>query len=138
MSLVLDASAAIASLLVDERTEAADRVMERVSRDGAFVPALWRLEVANVLRNAVRRRRCTEQFVDLSLDSLARMPIMVDSETDPHAWGRTLALARECDLMLYDAAYLELALRKGLPLATCDDELAQAAKAKAVPLPIDL
>jgi predicted nucleic acid-binding protein len=134
VSLVLDASAAIASLLDDERTEAADRIMEQVSSTGAFVPSLWRLEVANVLRNAARRGRCTDPFVDLSLDGLARMPIAVDGETDAHAWGRTLELARDCDLTLYDAAYLELALRKALPLATCDDELAEAAKAKAVPL----
>jgi len=134
VSLVLDASAAVASLVQERHTVAAQQVMRQVAVSGAVVPSLWRLEVANALRIAARRGRCTEQFVTLSLESFAQVSIAVDAETDAHAWGRTLELARERDLTLYDAAYLELALRKALPLATCDDELAEAAKAKAVPL----
>lgn len=138
MSLVLDASATFASFIQEKYTAAAQQIMRQVAVSGALVPSLRRLEVANALRIAARRRRCEETFVDISLGDLARLPIAVDAETDLHAWSRTLSLARECDLTLYDAAYLELALRKGLPLATCDGELAEAAKAKAVPLPIDL
>jgi len=132
VSLVLDASITIASLFDDERTEAVDRIMERVSQSGGLTPSLWRLEVANVLNVAMRRGRCTQTFVDLSLGSLARLPIGIDTQTDLHAWGATLQLARECTLTPYDAAYLELALRARKPLASCDDELIAAATRKGV------
>jgi predicted nucleic acid-binding protein len=138
LSVVIDASIAIKWIFEDEADDATDRIMVQVSRSGATVPSLWRLEVANILRMAVRRRRCDEAYADGSLERLSRLPILVDAETDAQAWGRTLALARECDLTLYDAAYLELAFRKGLPLATCDDELAEAARTKAVPLLVAL
>ena len=127
MSLVLDASMAIAWLFDDERTPAAHIIMQRVVGSGALVPSLWRLEVANVLRNAVRRGRCDEPYVDRSLDRLSRLAINTDAETDSHAWGRTRSLARAQGLTLYDAAYLELAIRSGHPLASCDVDLAAAA-----------
>ena len=132
MSLVLDASMTIAWLFEDERTPAAHAVMQRVVGDGAVVPSLWRLEVANVLRNAVRRGRCDEPYVDRSLDRLSRLAISTDVETDSHAWGRTRALAREQGLTLYDAAYLELAIRSGHPLASCHADLVAAAVRCAV------
>ena len=127
MSIVVDASMAIAWLFADERTEAAHAVMLRVVADGAVVPSLWRLEVANVLRNAVRRGRCDEAYVDRSLERLGRFPIDVDDETSLHAWTATRALSREYGLTSYDAAYLELAVRKSRALATCDAELVAAA-----------
>lgn len=123
---------AIAWLFDDERTEAAHAVLRRVVADGAIVPSLWRLEVANVLRNAVRRGRCDAAYVDRSLARLARLPIQRDEETDEHAWGSTALLARQEDLTLYDAAYLELALRRRLPLASCDKALLTAAARRAV------
>ena len=83
MSIVVDASMAIAWLFADERSDAAHAVMGRVVSDGAVVPSLWRLEVANVLRNAVRRGRCDEAYVDRSLERLSRFP--VDIERDQHA-----------------------------------------------------
>src|SRR5208283_3513386 len=86
----------------------------------AVVPSLWRLEVANVLRNAVRRGRCDEAYVDRSLQRLSRFPFEVDDETSKHAWAATRTLSREQGLTSYDAAYLELAIRKSQPLATCD------------------
>ena len=70
MTLVLDASMTVAWLFDDEQTDAAHAVMRRVVAEGAIVPSLWRLEVANVLRNAVRRGRCNEGFVDRSLARL--------------------------------------------------------------------
>ena len=127
MSLVLDASMAIAWLFEDERTETAHAVLARVLAEGAVVPSLWRLEVANVLRNAERRGRCDTAYVDRSFSRLGRLPITVDGETDDHAWGLSMALAREHSLTLYDAAYLELALRLGRPLASSDAALAAAA-----------
>jgi predicted nucleic acid-binding protein len=132
MTVVLDASMAIAWLFDDERTQAAHRVMLRIAGAGAVVPAHWRLEVANVLKNAVRRGRCREDYADRSLDRLGRLSIAVDRDTDSQAWGTTLGLARGLDLTLYDAAYLELSLRAGMPLASCDTALIAAAKRKGV------
>ncbi|KUO54840.1 MAG: PIN domain-containing protein [Sphingomonadales bacterium BRH_c42] len=132
MSLVLDASVAIAWLFEDEASEGLQQVLRKVATDGAIVPSLWRLEVANVLRNAVRRGRCNEDYVDQSLARLDRLPLAIDEETDSRAWGATLDLARAEDLTLYDAAYLELAERRGRPLATCDAALAKAAARRGV------
>jgi predicted nucleic acid-binding protein len=125
---------AIAWLFDDERTEAAHSALRRVIDEGAIVPSLWRLEMANMLRNAVRRGRCDEGYADASIDRLTKLPIKVDAETDDHAWGATRVLAREHDLTLYDAAYLELALRLTHPLATCDDALIEAAKQRNLPV----
>ena len=130
MTLVLDASMTIAWLFDDERTEAAHAVMRQVVAEGAIVPSLWRLEVANVLRNAERRGRCNEAYVDRSLARLARLTIERDEETETdnlYAWGATRTLARKEDPSLYDAAYLELALRRHLTLASCDKALLTAA-----------
>jgi predicted nucleic acid-binding protein len=135
VSVVIDASIVMKWIFEDEADETADRIMMQVSREGAIVPSLWRLEVANVLRMSVRRGRCDEAYADRSLERLRQLPIAVDAETDAHAWGRTLELARDCYLTLYDAAYLELALRKALPLATCDGDLVAAARKKQIPLP---
>ena len=118
---------AVAWLFADERTDAAHAVMLRVVSGGAVVPSLWRLEVAKVLRNAVRRGRCDEAYVDRSLERLSRFPIEVDEETSMHAWTATRALSREQGLTSYDAVYLELAIRKSRPLATCDADLIAAA-----------
>lgn len=132
MSIVLDASMTIAWLFDDERTDAAHEIMMRVVADGAVVPSLWRLEIANMLRNAVRRGRCDNDFADASLFRLERLRIRIDEETDQHAWGTTRNLSREQDLTLYDAAYLELALRSELPLASCDRDLIAAAQRRSV------
>jgi len=128
MSLVVDASMAIAWLFTDERGPAPEVVLGRVVREGAIVPSLWRLEVANVLRNAVRRRRCDEGYATRSLERLGRLRIAVDAETDSHAWGATRRLSLQHGLTLYDAAYLELAVRRKLPLASCDAQLLKAAR----------
>ena len=132
MTLVLDASMTIAWLFEDEHTEAAHAVMRRVAVEGALVPTLWRLEVANVLRNAVRRKRCDEAYADRSIARLARLIIQSDGETDDHAWSATRILAREEDLTLYDAAYLELAIRKRAILASCDTALLNAAARRKI------
>lgn len=109
------------------RTETTDAALRRVVAEGAIVPSLWRLDVANILRNAVRRGRCDETYVDRSLARLSRLAITVDGETDDHAWGATRTLAREHDLTLHDATYLELAVRLRRPLASCDVALVAAA-----------
>ena len=122
----------ISWLFADESTEAVQGVMARVAEAGAMVPSLWRLEVANVLRGAIRRGRCDEAFADASLARLRRMPIAIDDETDLHAWGRTRDIAHVEDLTVYDAAYLELAMRLGVGVASNDAALIAAARRNGV------
>jgi predicted nucleic acid-binding protein len=127
VSLVLDSSVAAAWIYSDETTDAVRQVLELVTMNGAWVPALWRLEVANILEMGVRRRRTDASFRDATLADLALLPIQIDPETDRQAWTSTMQLAERYGLTLYDAAYLELARRRGLPLATLDVELRAAA-----------
>lgn len=100
----------------------------------AWVPSLWRLEVANSLQMAVRRRRIDAAFRDASLADLALLNIGTDPDTDAFAWSTTLQLAAAHGLSVYDAAYLELAQRMALPLASLDDELRTAGRALGVAL----
>lgn len=132
MSLVIDSSITLAWFFEDERTERADVVMRQVAKTGAVVPALWRLEIANALQSALRRKRINAAFRDASIADLRSFPIAVDSETDRHAWGTSLTLAERCQLTLYDAAYLELAQRLRLPLASLDQDLRAASRAIGV------
>jgi predicted nucleic acid-binding protein len=134
VSLVLDCSATLAWVYGDETTGAIRAVFEVVARHGAWVPALWRLEVGNVLEMGVRRNRHDAAFRDATLADLALLPIRLDPETDRHAWGSTARLSARHGLTLYDAAYLELARRADLPLATLDQELRAAALTEGVPL----
>ena len=132
MSLVIDSSITLAWFFEDERTERADAVMRQVAKAGAVVPSLWRLEIANALQSALRRKRINAAFRDASIADLRSFPIAVDSETDRHAWGTSLTLAERCQLTLYDAAYLELAQRLRLPLASLDQDLRAASRALGV------
>lgn len=134
MSIVLDSSATMARVYVDEVSPAIQRVFEIVLNDGAWVPSLWRLEVANILEMGARRGRHDTAFADATLSDLDLLPIRIDADTDTHAWGATLKLARHHGLTLYDATYLELAKRRALPLATLDADLRRAAEAEKVPL----
>lgn len=127
MSIVIDASVTIAWIFAAERAEGPRLALRRVVAEGAVVPSLWRLEVANVLQVAVRRGRCDQSYADRSLDRLKRLAIAIDQETDTHAWAETRRLALMKGLTLYDAAYLELALRLDRPLASRDVALAAAA-----------
>jgi predicted nucleic acid-binding protein len=132
MSLVLESSVALAWVYGDDTTAAVEHVFDLVGGSGAWVPGLWRLEVANILEMGVRRGRHDADFRDSTLADLALLPIHVDPETDGQAWGATARLAERHRLTLYDAAYLELALRRGLPLASLDQELRAAAEAEKV------
>src|SRR5205823_11735224 len=123
VSLVLDSSLALAWIYGEETTDAVRRIFEIVAEDGALVPALWRLEVANSLTVAVRRGRIDVAFRDAALADLALLDIATDDYTDVHAWGETLHVADRFQLTAYDAAYLELAQRRTLPLATLDSDL---------------
>jgi predicted nucleic acid-binding protein len=132
MSLVLDSSITLAWAYNDETTQPVTQIFDLLIQGGAWVPGLWRLEVANVLEMSVRRKRHDRTFRDATLADLAQLPIQVDLQTDQQAWSATLRLAERHQLTLYDAAYLELALRRNLPLATLDDDLRHAANAEKV------
>jgi predicted nucleic acid-binding protein len=129
MSLVLDSSATLAWIYSDEVTEGICQLFDTVADTGALVPALWRLEVANSLTIAVRRGRIDAEFRPAAFDDLALLDITTDTHTDTHAWAETLLLADRFRLTMYDAAYLELAHRRGVPLATLDEDLSAAALA---------
>src|SRR5271169_5988637 len=129
MGLVLDASVTIARVYAEQSTPAVRMVFETVAAQVAWVPELWHLEVANVLEIGVRRGRHGHDFLENTLADLALLSIQVDPETSRHAWGATARLAARHRLTSYDAAYLELALRRGLPLATLDKNLRAAASA---------
>ena len=127
MSLVLDSSAALAWIYDDEATDPIRRVFDAVADQGAFVPALWRLEIANSLTVAVRRGRVGHEFGRAALADLGDLDIVVDAQTDSRAWNATLELADRFLLTVYDASYVELAERRALPLATLDRDMQRAA-----------
>ncbi|MCC7049969.1 MAG: type II toxin-antitoxin system VapC family toxin [Alphaproteobacteria bacterium] len=132
-SFVLDCSVTIAMCLKDERSAYARKVEEALRDTGAVVPALWPYEVANALVMAERRHRLSPAERDELLAILGSLGIVVVAAPAvlPHA---LIALAQRHKLTADDAAYLELAVSKGLPLATTDSGLARAAKAARVPL----
>ena len=132
MSLVIDSSMTLAWYFEDEKTAASITVLNQVVEIGAVVPALRRLEVLNGLQVAVRRGRITVAYRDASLDDLRALAIAIDSGTNRQAWSATLRLCDRFGLTPYDAAYLELAQRRQLPLATLDGELIRAAQAENV------
>lgn len=132
--IVLDASMAMAWSFKDERTEETQALLQHAGRRGAVVPAHWRLEVANAFRTAIRRERISLAFRTQALEILAALPIEIDVETPAHAWTATLRLSDLYNLTPYDAAYLELAQRMRLPLATLDGPLRTAAQSAAVEL----
>ncbi len=134
MSVVIDASLTMTWYFDDEVTRATEAVLDQVSKAGAIVPGLWRIEVANAFQAALRRKRISPEYRDQSLAELAELPITMDADTGTYAWTTTLRLAERFGLTLYDATYLELAQRHSLPLATLDQELREAALALEVPL----
>lgn len=130
MSLVLDCSATLAFLLPGEISAPALALLDHVAAEGAWVPALWRLEVANALTVAVRRGRIAPPFRNAALRDLGQLGIRTDLETDARAWETTLTLADRHGLTLYDAVYLELAVRRNFALATLDAALRSAVLAE--------
>lgn len=129
---VLDASVTLAWLLKDEQDDYADRIAARFPSVEMFVPSVWHLEVANALLVAERRGRSIPSDTADSLNDLRALPIRQDNLTVAQAWTATLDLARDKGLSVYDAAYLELAIRTGFPIATLDKPLILAARAAGV------
>lgn len=133
--LVLDASMALSWLLPDEASASTLAVQaELLKAEGVWVAAHWRLEVANSLCMAERRKRLDAAGIAQAVALFTQLPVLVDPETNEHAGSETLALARQHALSVYDAAYLELALRRGAALATLDGPLRTVAKKLGVPL----
>ena len=134
MTFVLDASVTLAWCFADEASTLADRVLDRLERDEALAPSIWPLEVANGLRTAERRGRL--DLADLShvRDLLTALPVQVESVPLHAALGEVTELARQLDLTAYDAAYLALAARRGLALATVDARLRRACAQAGVEL----
>jgi predicted nucleic acid-binding protein len=131
---VIDASVALSWVYSDEHSAVSDALLARVSHEGAAVPSLWRLEVASSLQTGIKRKRIDAAYRDSSIQIFLRLPIEIDLETNEFAWTTILQLAEMYQLTVYDAAYLELALRRTLPLATRDVELAAAASRAGVVL----
>jgi predicted nucleic acid-binding protein len=116
-------------VFASEATPATEALLDDLANDGrAWVPALWHLEVANVMLGAQRRGKIDKAGAEKFMATLNAFDIEVDDETIPVAWTKTLALGEAYDLSAYDAAYLELALRKGLPLASLDRPLRSACR----------
>ena len=134
MSLVLDSSVTVAWLFRDEQTQAVRDVLGEITKTGAVAPFLWRIEVANALQTALRRGRIDAAYRDASIADLQILDISLDPEGDRHVWSGTVALADRFGLTLYDAVYLELAQRRGLPLASLDRHLRIAATKLGVAL----
>jgi len=133
--LAIDSSIALAWALPDERSSAADAVLEKVAPSSPlWVPALWWVEIANTLAVARRRKRITEAQAARVLELLGALPVQTDAAQGPEGASRLCSLAQRHALSAYDAAYLELAERRGLRLATLDGELSRAARRAGVPL----
>lgn len=132
MSFVLDNSVALAWCFEDEQTPAIMALLDRVTETGATAPMLWPLEALNGLLAAERRRRLDAPRRAQLAALLHALPITIDTETAERAWATTAELAERFGLSVYDATYLELALRRALPLATQDRALRAAAVASGV------
>ena len=131
MPFVLHASIPACWALLDEEDQRADAAFVRMKAEEAVVPSLWWFEIRNILVVNERRNRITESDTGVFLRDLAGMRIRVDRQPEE---GVLLKLARTHCLSVYDASYLELALREAIPLATLDAELTAAAVAECAPL----
>ncbi len=135
MNFVLDCSFAMSWVFKDEATDFGQELRRSLGQGAkAFVPALWRWEVANVILSGERSKRLSIADASQHLLLLACLPIEIDDGAVSQSWIATHLLARTHKLTSYDAAYLELASRRGLPLASLDGQLREAAKLEKVNL----
>jgi predicted nucleic acid-binding protein len=124
---VLDNSIVMAWCFEDEATAYTDAVQDQLVESTAFVPAIWPLEVTNVLIVAERKKRIGKAGSGHFIALLSQLPIKVEPTDSERVFHDTLSLARQYQLSSYDASYLELAIRKGLPIATLDKAIVRAA-----------
>ena len=131
--LVIDASMTLGWLLPDEASDTSLAVRsELLKAESVWVAAHWHLEVCNSLWMAERRKRLDATGVAQAVALFTQLPVTVDPETSNRAGSETLALARQHTISVYDAAYLELALRRGASLASLDGPLRVLAKKNGV------
>ena len=134
MSFVIDNSIALAWCFEDEHTQAVMNLLVRITETGAIAPSLWPLEALNGLLMAERRKRLDRKRRHHLAQFLRDLPVTLDTETADQAWTVSARLAERYRLTLYDAAYLELAQRRKLPLATLDEDLIRAGKTLGIAL----
>ena len=128
MNFVLDASIALSWCFQDEATDATMTLLRSLECSTAYVPELWSLEVGNILISAEKKHRISYAKIAEFLALIENLSIEVDHETSIRGFREILSLAHSEKLTTYDAAYLELAMRLGIPLATKDHALQNAAK----------
>lgn len=134
-AFVPDASVTLPWCFDDERTPFTESLLNRIrAREEAIVPSHWPAEILNSLVQAKKRGRIPEQNIQRFLRDLSSFPILVDNERSLTVWERVRSLSETHRLSAYSPAYLELAQRTGLPLATLDRELQRAMRAENVPL----
>jgi len=124
---VVDNSIVMAWCFEDEATVYTDAVQDQLVGSTAFVPAIWPLEVTNVLMVAERRKRIGKADSGRYVALLSQLPIKVEPTESDRVFHDILSLARQYQLSSYDASYLELAIRKGLPIASLDKAIVRAA-----------
>ena len=135
MNFVLDCSVSMTWFFEHESANETDALLDELSGDSmAYVAQHWRLEVTNVLLGAEKAKKKSAAETTQFLALLDKLAIETDAETERYSTTTTLSLGRKHKLTSYDAAYLELAIRRGLPLASIDRELRKAAKAESVAL----
>lgn len=127
-SFIVDTSVVMSWCFKDETNAFADAVLDHLSDASAIVPSIWPLEVVNVLLVAERRTRLREADSVRFLTLLSQLPIVVDQEPSDRIMTDLLGLARAHNISSYDASYLDLCMRRGLPIATLDARLMEAAK----------
>jgi predicted nucleic acid-binding protein len=131
---VVDNSIVMTWCFKDEANQYADAVLNSLTEAVAIVPAIWPLEIVNVLLVAERRERLHESDSIRFISLLSQLPIVVDRTWPERTMKDLLAIGRANSLSSYDAAYLELAMRQGLPIATLDNKLLEAARRVDIPI----
>lgn len=133
-AFIIDCSMTMAWFFFDEATPATQRIQDRLATEAALVPSLWLLEVTNVLAMAEKRNRTTSSDSTQFLEQLQKCDIQTDDSWQRRTFDHILPLCRKHSLTTYDAAYLDLAFRSQLPLASLDIDLKKAAKTLGIPL----
>ncbi len=133
-SFIVDCSVAMTWLFKDEVTPHTTKLLQRLESEIALVPALWHLEVTNVIAVAERQGRISPDESDAFISELGKLDIEIDHESATRAFNELLSLCRAYQRTSYDATYLDLALRRKLPLATLDEPLRKSAKKLGIKL----
>lgn len=126
MPFVVDCSVALSWYFSDESNDRTRDLRERLIEESIHVPCLWPIEITNAVLAALRRNRVTDDEIPDLLRDLQELPDEIDRETDSMVWEYSFGLAKQFNLSVYDATYMELAVRRKMPMATLDKALARA------------